>query len=315
MELIQRALQRDKLALARLISLVEAGGPEAEQVMRRMYGNTGKARIIGVTGAPGVGKSTLVGCLILEYRRAEKRVGVVAVDPSSPFSGGAILGDRVRMQQYGVDRNVFIRSLATRGHLGGLSRATGDVVRLLDACGMDLVIVETVGAGQAEVDVVRVAETVVLVLAPGGGDDMQLIKAGIMEIADVFVVNKADRENAKRLALEIEMALDLSSRGQGWRPPIVATVATDGTGVGDLARQIEGHFRWLLSSEMLVKRREEQGKEEIRDILSRRVVGRLLEEAGMTGELGRLARCVASRETDPYAAAEALLRGLPAMFS
>jgi LAO/AO transport system kinase len=228
MDLVERILKGDTRSAARLISLVENGSGEATAALKALYPHTGRAYVIGVTGPPGSGKSTLTDQITAQLRRMEKSVGVIAVDPTSPFTGGAILADRIRMQRHSLDREVFIRSMATRGHLGGLSRATNDVVDVLDAMGKDFVIIETVGVGQDEVDIVRTAHTTLVVAVPGLGDEIQAIKAGIMEIGDVFVVNKADREGAERTVLEIEIMLEHGESDSGWRPRVFKTVASRG---------------------------------------------------------------------------------------
>jgi len=243
--------------------------PGAIDVMKRLYPDTGRAWVLGITGNPGAGKSTVVDALIDYYRKAQKRVGVVAVDPSSPFSGGAILGDRIRMQRHATDDGVFIRSLATRGQLGGLSRSTSDVVAVLDAMGFDVVLVETVGVGQDEVDVVRAADTVAVVLVPGQGDDIQAIKAGILEIADVFVVNKAERDGADRAVAELAMMLDLSAH-QAWRPPIVKTSATTGAGVPEAVAALEAHGKHLRGSPEGARRREIRARARLLGLLDAR---------------------------------------------
>ena len=247
-ELIEKLLRGDTLSIARAISRVENGAAEAGEIMKAVFPRTGKATVIGITGSPGAGKSSLVDKLALYYKDQGERIGIIAVDPSSPFSGGAILGDRIRMATLGLDKNVFIRSMATRGNLGGLSRATVDAVAILDAAGFDKVIVETVGVGQDEVEIVKAADVSVVVLVPGMGDDIQAIKAGIMEIGDVFVINKADREGVLRTQKELEALLTLAHRPDMWNPPIVKTVATESKGIEDLAAAIASYGDFVGSS-------------------------------------------------------------------
>src|SRR5262245_56210305 len=239
--LVQRILARDVRAVARTISKIENDSPDANEILKALFAHTGRGLVIGITGAPGAGKSSLVDKLAMQFRSLDKSVGIIAVDPSSPFSGGAILGDRIRMQALANDPGVFIRSMATRGNLGGLARATVDAVAVLDAAGYDRTLVETVGVGQDEVDVVKTADCSVVVLVPGMGDDIQAIKAGIMEIADLFVINKAEREGVERTERELIALLEMSERRDGWKPPIIRTVATQNKGIADLADAIEGY--------------------------------------------------------------------------
>src|SRR5882672_4830922 len=248
----------DYRSLAKAISLVEREDPSAEKLVADLYPSTGKARIVGITGSPGAGKSTLVAALAKFYRKEEKRVGIVAVDPTSPFSGGAILGDRIRMADLYTDRGVFIRSMATRGFMGGIAHATNDVVDLLDAAGFDIVLVETVGVGQDEVEIIRTVQTNVVVLVPGMGDDIQAIKAGIMEIGDIFVVNKADRPGADKTVTEVTMMMSLVEEHGDWVPPIVKTVASRGEGIVDLDEAIGRHFDYLNASGELDRRNRER---------------------------------------------------------
>src|SRR5215467_6366077 len=254
-DIVERLRNGDRRALARVVTLIENGAPQARQILARLHALGGRAHIIGFTGSPGAGKSTLVMQLARELRRREQRIGIIAVDPSSPFSGGAILGDRIRMQELAGDPNVFIRSMASRGSLGGLAASTRDVVRALDAAGFDTIVVETVGAGQAEVEIVRAAQTVVVVTVPGMGDDIQAIKAGILEIADVFVVNKADRPGADQTAAELRMLLSLDEqrKERAWRVPIIKTNATTGEGVPELADKLVAHLAALLESGTLAE--------------------------------------------------------------
>jgi LAO/AO transport system kinase len=309
--LSERVLQRDPRAIARAISLIEDEAPEAAELVRRIFPHTGRAYLIGVTGAPGCGKSTLVDRLIAELRQRDRTVGVVAVDPTSPFSGGAILGDRVRMQAHAGDGGVFIRSMATRGHLGGLSRATGEAALVLDAAGMDVVLIETVGVGQDEIDIVRTADISIVTLVPGTGDEVQALKAGIMEIADIFVVNKADREGADRTVASIRALLSLDSFGGGrWRPPIVKTEATTGTGVPELVDAIE-RFR-AHTAEMQGERRRARAEWRVRELLSHRFVQHV-EKSLEPGEFDRMLDRIAAREMDPYTVVDGLLRRFTAV--
>lgn len=311
------ALRRgDARAAARLISACEAGPERAAEVAGLVYPHTGRAQVVGVTGAPGTGKSTLVDRLIEAFRARGKTVGVIAVDPSSPFTGGAILGDRVRMQARATDPGVFIRSMSSRGHLGGLSRATHDAVRILDALGKDVVLVETVGVGQGEVDVVRTTDTVVVVMAPGLGDEMQAIKAGIMEIGDVFVINKSDREGADRAAAEVESALKMGEELAGgaakvpWKPPVVRASAEKGAGIAEVVEALDKHRAWQQASGALQARRRAAREAEMLEILKARLVGYVLDEGKLAARFRDAAGRVERKTLDPYAAAAELLRGL-----
>lgn len=305
--MLEEIRKGNRRALARALSLVEDRAEGYCELLRVAYPLSGRARVVGITGPAGAGKSTLVNGLIGEYRKTGKTVGVVAVDPSSPFSGGAILGDRIRMESHFLDEGVFIRSLATRGSLGGLSAATGDVITLLDAAGYEVVIVETVGAGQSEVDIMRFADTVVVVVVPGLGDDVQAIKAGILEIGDVFAVNKADRDGADRTVAEIEMMLDMRQDG-GWRPPIVRTVATEHKGISELWRAIEDHGEYLHRTGEYRRRKLEASMAEIEAVLEHMLDSLVLGPARQDGLLKELAEKVVNRAIDPYAAAGELLR-------
>ena len=305
--LSERILAGDPRAMARAISLIENEAPQGAELVRRIFPRTGRAYLIGVTGAPGAGKSTLVDRMIAELRGRDRTIGVVAVDPTSPFSGGAILGDRVRMQAHVSDDGVFIRSMATRGHLGGLSRATGEAALVLDASGKDIVIIETVGVGQDEVDIVRTADVSIVTLVPGSGDEVQALKAGIMEIADIFVVNKADREGADRTVASIEAMLSLENYAEGrWRPPIVKTEATTGKGVIDLVQAIE-RFQAHTAAE-LGQRRRARAEWRMRELLAHRFVEHVEERVLGAGEFDRFLDRIAARETDPYSVVDEIFR-------
>lgn len=309
MDLAQELLNGNTRALARAISLVENGGAEKEALLSSIFHLTGKAMVVGITGSPGAGKSSLVDKLIGELRAKGLSVGVLAVDPTSPFTGGALLGDRIRMQEHVLDKDVFIRSMGTRGSLGGLARATREAIKVLDAFGKDVILVETVGVGQSELDVMYTVDTTVVVLTPGAGDVVQTMKAGIMEIADIFAVNKADMEGAGRLAAEIENMLDLG-QSRSWRPPVVKTVSLTGQGVGDLYQALEKHWAYLRESGELTKKREQRLRNEVFDLVVeelRQEIDACLENKGMMEEL--LARVI-SREINPYVAAGQILSEL-----
>jgi LAO/AO transport system kinase len=299
----------DPVALARAISLVEDGGPEGEAIVAALYPRTGRATILGVTGPPGAGKSSLVSRLIALYRERGAALGVVAVDPSSAFSGGALLGDRIRMQDHALDEGVFIRSMATRGRFGGLSRATRDAVDLMDAAGRDPVLIETVGVGQDEVDIVRVADTVLVVLTPGQGDDIQAIKAGLLEIADIFVINKADHPGADRLAADLEGMLSLGEP-RPWTPTIVRTVATEGAGLADLLAAIERHRSFQAAGGFRAARRRHALRTRLLETLRERAVRRLVGADPAGAELEEWEARLEARQADPYTAAAALLERL-----
>lgn len=295
-------------ALAQAISLVERDSPESERLLAEIYPATGKARIIGITGSPGAGKSTLVASMARHYRAQNLRVGIIAVDPTSPFSGGAILGDRIRMTDLYTDRGVFIRSMATRGFLGGLARATNDVVDILDASGFDVVLVETVGVGQDEVEVVRTVQTNLVVLVPGMGDDIQAIKAGIMEIGDVFVVNKADRPGADKTVTEVTMMMSLVEEHGHWVPPIVKTVAHKGEGVPELDEAIVRHFDFLQASGELLRRNRERVRIRIATQLKEKFMERLVGQTISRDEYESLLEDVLHKRNNPHDAAEGVLR-------
>jgi LAO/AO transport system kinase len=305
-ELVRGVLAGERRALARAISLVENGTDDGRRALSLLYKDTGRAHIVGITGGSGAGKSTLTWALALELRRRNKTVGVVAVDPTSPFTRGAILGDRIRMQELTRDPAVFVRSMATRGELGGLAPATAEVAAVLDAAGKDLVLIETVGAGQDEVEVASTAETTVVVLTPAGGDDVQAMKAGIMEVADVLVVNKADLPGADALVAQLEAMTNLASRGR-LEVPVLRTVATKAAGVADLADAIEEHRRRLAASGALETQRLERARRQLLASARQRLVAGIEQANARDGRLDALVRAVAARELDPYAAAERLL--------
>ncbi len=312
-DLVARLERGEARAVARLISLVEDASPALREVMALLAPRAGHARVIGLTGSPGVGKSTSTSALVAAYRRRGMRVGVLAVDPSSPFSGGALLGDRVRMQEHATDDGVFIRSMASRGHLGGLSWATPQALRVLSAAGCDVVLVETVGVGQAEVEVASLADTTLVLLAPGMGDGIQAAKAGILEVADLFVVNKADRDGADTVVRDLRYMLSLGDRrtDQGWRVPIVKTVAARGEGADEVVDEIERHGAWLAGSGRLAERRRQRAADEVEAIALTALRARIGDLRG-SESLGRLAARVVDGELDPYAAADELVSGLTA---
>jgi LAO/AO transport system kinase len=311
-ELVDRARDGQPRAIARLISLVEDASPELRAVARALAPSTGHAWVIGLTGSPGVGKSTTTSALVSAFRQQGKRVGVLAVDPSSPFSGGALLGDRVRMQDHATDPGVFIRSMATRGHLGGLSWATPQALRVLDAAGFDVVLIETVGVGQSEIEVVSLADSTVVLLAPGMGDGIQAAKAGILEVADVFVVNKADRDGAEDVVRDLKHMISLGRleiAGPNWRPQIVRTVASAGEGLADVVAAIDEHQAWLAKHGELEHRRLARASAEVEAI----ALAALREKMGdLRGgdTLVQFAKRVMAGELDPYSAADALIAGL-----
>jgi LAO/AO transport system kinase len=306
-ELVEKARAGDPRSVARLISLVEDASPLLREVMAGLAPHAGHAHVVGITGAPGVGKSTSTNALVTTLRQQGKRVGVLAVDPSSPFSGGALLGDRIRMQDHALDREVYIRSMASRGHLGGLSWATPQALRVLDAAGCDVVLVETVGVGQSEVEIASMADTTLVLLAPGMGDAIQAAKAGILEIGDVYVINKADRDGATQVRRELRSMLALAERPEGaWKPPIVSSVAVKGEGIDEVATEIDKHRAWLEESGQREARRTRRARDEIEAIAVTSLRERWRDVHERT-ELDALAEKVAAGATDPYAAADELL--------
>jgi LAO/AO transport system kinase len=303
--IVERLLAGDRRALARVVTLIEDGAPETRSILAELHAHGGRAHIVGLTGSPGAGKSTLVMQIARELRRRGQRVGIIAVDPSSPFTGGAILGDRIRMQELSGDSSVFIRSMASRGSLGGLATATRDAVRALDAAGFDTILVETVGAGQAEVEIVRAAQSVVVVTVPGMGDDIQAIKAGILEIADIFVVNKADRPGADQTAAELRMLLGLDGhrRDRIWRVPIISTTATTGAGVPELVDKLAEHRISLEQSGQLGGRSQRQARSEMLALLHQALLANI-ESTLSSEDWNQLIEEVVERRKDPYTAAD-----------
>jgi LAO/AO transport system kinase len=306
-QLVDRIRAHDLRAVARAISKIENEAPDATELLKLLFPHTGQGITIGITGAPGAGKSSLVDRLAAHYRTLDKSVGIIAVDPSSPFSGGAILGDRIRMQALASDPKVFIRSMATRGNLGGLARATVDAVAVLDAAGYDRTLVETVGVGQDEVDIVKTADVCVVVLVPGMGDDIQAIKAGIMEIGDIFVINKAEREGVERTERELLGLLEMSQRDDGWTPPIVRTVATQNQGVDEFCAAIEKFAVFRQTQTRSLERRASIAETRLLEMLRDQLLRRVLQRTLPADELHQLAIAVAAKERDPYSIVESIL--------
>ena len=305
MQLIERLKSGDRRAAARLISILENRDTDFIEYYKEIFKMSGKAHIIGVTGPPGAGKSTLTDKLAKQFRNRDLKVGIIAVDPTSPFTGGAILGDRVRMGDLATDPGVFIRSMGSRGHLGGLSEATKFAVRVLDAYGCDVIFIETVGVGQSEIEIVRHADTVLMVMVPGLGDDIQAIKAGIMEIGDVFAVNKSDREGAKRTKTEIEMMLDSSSRER--KPTVTLTTASEGTGVNELMAEIDSHRNYLEENNLMEVKRKQQIDAEIDEMIIGRIFEKIKGDMDISSYLRQVSEQVSRKELDPYTASSDIL--------
>ncbi len=303
---IERLRAGDARALSRVISAVENRAPESSDLLKALFPHSGRARIIGLTGAPGSGKSTLVDQVAKHYRNENRTVGIIAVDPTSPYTGGAILGDRIRMQDHFSDPGIYIRSMATRGALGGLARTTADVATVLDAAGRDVILIETVGVGQDEIDIVRLANITIVILVPGMGDDVQTIKAGIMEIADIFVINKSDHEGAERVEREIRAMQSLATRGDNWTPPIVKTVATDGSGVMELAETISRYETYLKRENLVLKRDIQNWQERLTEMLRDALLDKARAHLS-DGHLTHYASEVAEHKRDPYTLVEEIV--------
>jgi LAO/AO transport system kinase len=304
---IQAVLAGDFRAVARLITLVENDPPRAVPYLRALFPHTGRCFTVGITGAPGSGKSTLVDQLASDYRHEGNRIGIIAVDPTSPFSGGAILGDRIRMQSRSLDPGTFIRSMATRGHLGGLARATAESLLVMDAAGFDAVLIETVGVGQDEVEIVRTAHVTLVLLVPGMGDDIQAMKAGIMEIGDIFVINKADRPGVERVETELEALLTMSSRPDGWKPLVIRTVALEGQGIQDCRHSIDRYRSFLQGSPFRRERSVQIERDRLLEAARWQIMQKLMRRAGTQERVEMLAREIADRRMDPFTAAEELI--------
>jgi LAO/AO transport system kinase len=307
-ELIQQVLAGDFRAVARLLTLVESGSRAAVPYLRELFSHTGRSFTVGITGAPGAGKSTLIDKLAESYRAEEKRIGIVAVDPTSPFTGGAVLGDRIRMQSRSLDPGTFIRSMATRGHSGGLARTTADVLTVMDAAGFDIVLIETVGVGQGEVEIAKTADATLVLVVPGMGDDIQVMKAGIMEIGDLFVINKADHPGADKTEAELNSLLSMSVRPDGWNPPIIRTVASSGSGIGECIQAIAKYRSFRSDSALRKDAAVQVLKERLLELACLQAREALLRDAATAARIQELALLIADRKLDPFTAAEEVLR-------
>ena len=309
-QLLQNFFKGDVRALSRIITRVENRASDSLEILRQLFPHTGKSQILGITGSPGAGKSSLVDRLAMAFRKQEKQLGIIAVDPSSPYTGGAILGDRIRMQSQGIDPGIYIRSMATRGHLGGLAAATADVVTVLDAVGKNPIIVETVGVGQDEIDIVKLADVSIVVLVPGMGDDIQALKAGIMEIGDIFVINKADRPGVEKMERAVQAVLSLAHRPDMWDPPIVRTVATQGEGVDELVQAIDRCYEYFRNSETRSQKRKEAEQQKLMKLLEERLITAAVQQVFPNGELGKIVTEIAERRQDPYSVVEQIIGNL-----